>query len=90
MTSKTQMNDTEIWRAIGRNESVQSITHNALFFGAQYSVIKSLWKEFLINQIGRPMITTPADDQYVVAKRNQRVTSVCVLTCDICGSRVHC
>ncbi|GBM84008.1 hypothetical protein AVEN_110138-1 [Araneus ventricosus] len=77
------MEDSERWRAVGRIEAGQSITDVALFFGARHSVISRLWKQFQTSQTvvripvaGRPRVTTPAEDRYIVvaSKRNQRST----------------
>ena len=43
MTSRRRMEDSELWRAMGRIEAGQSITVVALFFGVHHSVISCLW-----------------------------------------------
>ncbi|GFV00054.1 uncharacterized protein TNCV_4057271 [Trichonephila clavipes] len=79
MTSRKRMEDFELWRAVGRIETGQSITDVALFFGVHHSVISCLWKQFQTTLTvvrrpvgGRSRITTPVEDRYIaiVAMRN--------------------
>ncbi|GFW64352.1 uncharacterized protein TNCV_273761 [Trichonephila clavipes] len=44
MTSRKRMEVSERWRAVGRIEAGQSITHAALYLSVHHSVISRLWK----------------------------------------------
>ncbi|GFX45775.1 transposable element Tcb1 transposase [Trichonephila clavipes] len=57
MTSRKRMEDSELWRAVGRIEAGQSITDVALFYGVHHSVISRLWKQLAISTHVKSMVT---------------------------------
>ncbi|GFW73999.1 transposable element Tc1 transposase [Trichonephila clavipes] len=69
-------------RIIGKLEEGRSVTSVAAEFGIAHSIVSRLWRQFQTTGIrgfgsGRPLGTTPADDQYIVlqARRNRRQTA---------------
>ncbi|GFW31402.1 transposable element Tcb2 transposase [Trichonephila clavipes] len=71
-------------RIIGKLEEGRSVTSVAAEFGIAHSIVSRLWRQFQTTgtairgfSSGRPIRTTPADDQYIVlqAIRNRRQTA---------------
>ncbi|GFX03980.1 transposable element Tcb2 transposase [Trichonephila clavipes] len=71
-------------RIIGKSEEGRSVTSVAAEFGIAHSIVSRLWRQFQTTgtairgfSSGRPRVTTPADDRYIVlqARRNRRQTA---------------
>ncbi|GFW60357.1 transposable element Tc1 transposase [Trichonephila clavipes] len=71
-------------RIIGKLEEGRSVTSVAAEFGITHSIVSRLWRQFQTTgtairgfSSGRPQVTTPADDRYIVlqARRNRRQTA---------------
>ncbi|GFW22945.1 transposable element Tcb1 transposase [Trichonephila clavipes] len=71
-------------RIIAKLEEGRSVTRVAAEFGIAHSIVSRLWRQFQTTETafrgfssGRPLGTTPADDQYIVlqARRNRRQTA---------------
>ncbi|GFW32992.1 transposable element Tc3 transposase [Trichonephila clavipes] len=71
-------------RIIGKLEEGRSVTSVAAEFGIAHSIVSRLWRQFQTTgtairgfSSGRPRLTTPADDRYIVlqARKNRRQTA---------------